>query len=55
VINDYSMKEALLDQVTACGNGLQRNIYSGTVVCSRVLDIRVWFVEIMACSLTHPQ
>jgi hypothetical protein len=44
-----------LHWVTASGNGWQRNIYSGTVVCSRVLDIGVRFAEIMDCSLTHPQ
>jgi hypothetical protein len=49
------MTEGLLDRVTASGNGWQRNIYSGTVVCSNVLNIGVCFPEIMGCSLAHPQ
>ena len=52
-INDYLLKETLLDRVTAFGNCWKGNIYSGTVVASRVLDTGVWVAEIMDCSLKH--
>jgi len=49
------MNEALLDRVTISSNAWQRNIYSSTVVVSRVSDTGVWVAEIMACCLTHLQ
>jgi hypothetical protein len=54
--NSVLFNEKSLVRPTDCiRERLIRNIYSGTVVGSRVLDTGVCVAEIMACSLTHLQ